>query len=152
MTNYRDGSKASKITFFEGSYQWCSAQTDWMYSACSAGASFISQFILTHNSPKKQTKPNQNTKQRNQTSLEDKFSKNVSASQRMVLPHSHGGMSHVWVWHLHALSSNPRWPVLSSLFYHPCSVSSHILASSTRSLAAVDEEEEEEGMDQAQGS
>lgn len=41
---------------------------------------------------------------------------------------------------------------IHKLFYHPCSVSSHILASSTRTLAAVDEEEEEEGVDQARGS
>lgn len=41
--------------------------------------------------------------------------------------------------------------VTSPLFYHPCRVSSHILASNARTWAAVHEEEEEEGMDQAQG-
>lgn len=44
MTNYRGGLKARKILFFENSYQRCLAQTDWVYSACSVGVLFWSQF------------------------------------------------------------------------------------------------------------
>lgn len=71
MTNYRDGLKASKITFFEGSYQWCSAQTDWMYSVCSAGASFIFPIHSHTQLPPK----NQNKTKIKQTNQDVKFSK-----------------------------------------------------------------------------
>lgn len=78
VTNYRGGSKARKILFFESSDQRCLAQTGWVYSVCSVGVLFWSQFyslihshtplalLCTHPNPppppKKIPKPNKETR------------------------------------------------------------------------------------------